>query len=355
MSTLARPTRLTALPPHDVGRVAVIGYGPATGTFTPGASPAPGGVLDAMTQLPIAVSTEHVEAVRATARLFTDTDQRHGGVDVTRAAGVYLGHASGLLHLPCPTALRPALFSAVGWLGHVVGFAAFDAARYGEACAAFTFALSCAEQASDWHLRAKVLSSMAREAIWRGDVDAGLTWIELALVRADRLTATERAMLLTARARAVARLGRVEDTVRTVRAADEHFRRADPGNDPPWMAYYDVAQHLGDTGHALFDLAVHGHHVAEATRRLAAAVAGHRPLYARAKAFSGLKLATLTLRTGDPGEGAHVGQQALMGLGDVHSARALQVLSALDTAAIPHTRLVEVARLRHDLAEIPTS
>jgi hypothetical protein len=115
-----------------------------------------------MSQLPVAVSREHVDAVRATAAMFTDADHSHGG-GVTSAAGVYLGHPSELLRLPASATLRPDLFCAVGWLGHIVG---------------------------------------SREAIWRGDADTGLTWIELAMVRADRLTATERAMLLTARARA---------------------------------------------------------------------------------------------------------------------------------------------------------
>jgi hypothetical protein len=81
----------------------------------------------------------------------------------------------------------------------------------------------------------------------RPDPVTGLTWIELALVRADRLAATARAMLLTARARTLALLGRVEDTMRIVRS----------------------------------------------------------------KAMSGMKLAALTLRAADPIEGTAVGHQAL--------------------------------------------
>jgi hypothetical protein len=337
------------------GLLAVAERSPITGSgLAGGGSTQPGELLAALTRLPMAVSREHVDAVRAAAAMFTDVDHGHGGADVAGAAGIHLGHTADLLRLPCPAGLRPDLFTAVGWLGHVVGSAAFDATRHGEAAAAFSFALTCAEQGGDWHLRAKVLSSMAREAIWRGDADTGLTWIELALVRADRLTATERAMLLTARARALALLGRVEDTMATVRAADEQFHRSAPGLDPPWMAYYDVAQHLGDTGHALFDLAVHGHHTRAAARRLGAAVAGHQPLYVRSRAMSGVKLATLALRTGDPREGAEIGRRALVDLGQLHSARTLQVVAALDVAAVPHTRLPEVAQLRQDLLKVLT-
>ncbi len=47
-------------------------------------------------------------------------------------------------------------------------------------------------------------------------------------VRADRLTATERAMLFTVRARAFVKFGRVQDTANAVGMADEewsHTRR----------------------------------------------------------------------------------------------------------------------------------
>jgi hypothetical protein len=335
------------------GLVAVVERSPITGSgLAIGGSTRPSELLASLTRLPIAVSREHVDAVCAAAAMFTEVDHVHGGADVAAAAGIHLGHTAELLRLPCPAGLRPDLFSAVGWLGQVEGSAAFDAARYGQAAAAFSFALACAEQGGDWHLRAKVLSSMAREAIWRGDADTALTWIELSLVRADRLTATERAMLLTARARALALLGRVADTMRTVRAADEQFRRSVPGLDPSWMAYYDLAQHLGDTGHALFDLAVHGHHPKQAARRLGSAVAGHQPVYVRSRAMSGLKLATLALRTGDPREGAEIGRRALVDLGQLHSARTVQVVGALDVAAVPHTRLPEVAQLRQELVKV---
>jgi hypothetical protein len=344
-----RPVRVGG-PAATVTYPAMVGTGLAVTTQA-----SPGGLLATMTQVPVAVSREHVDAVRSVASMLTDIDHAHGGSDVTTPGGVYLGYAAELLRLPCPATLRAELASAVGWLGHVVGFAAFDTARHGEAAAAFSFALACAEQGGDWHLRAKILSSMAREAIWRGDADTGLTWIELALVRADRLTTTERAMLLTARARALALLGRVEDTMRSVRAADEQFRRSLPEIDPPWMSYYDTAQHLGDTGHALFDLAVHGNYAKEASRRLAAAVAGHEPRYVRSKAMSGMKLATLTFRAGDPVDAAEIGHRALAVLGHLHSARALQVAAALDHAAVPHARLGEVAQLRRTLAEVITS
>ncbi|MGH3908058.1 MAG: Scr1 family TA system antitoxin-like transcriptional regulator [Pseudonocardiaceae bacterium] len=68
-----------------------------------------------------------------------------------------------------------------------------------------------------------------------------------------------------------AKMRRVRETLIAVGTADDQFADSAPANDPPWMAYYDAAQHNGDTGHALFDLAIHGRSGTEATTRLTAA------------------------------------------------------------------------------------
>jgi len=128
-------------------------------------------------------------------------------------------------------------------------------------------------------------------------------------VRADRLTATERAMLHTAHARALAKMRRTRDALAAVGRADDEFAHATPANDPPWMAYYDHAQHVGDTGHALFDLAVHGCRPVEAAARLSDAVTGHTDAYARSRAISQTKLATLTMATRDLAEAAALHQR----------------------------------------------
>jgi hypothetical protein len=219
----------------------------------------------------------------------------------------------------------------------------------------FAFGLACAEAAGDWQLRAKLLSNMARQAIWCGDTDTGLTHAELALVRADRLTATERAMLHTARARALGKLGRTQETLTAVGQADEAFAHTNPGEDPPWMAYYDHSQHYGDTAHALFDLAVHDVPRTEAAPRLAEAVHGHTDTYARSRAISGTKLATLLMATGDPREASAVGQRAIDDAGQLRSRRAADDLRELRRYANRHVRLPEVVTLRERITHLVDS
>jgi transcriptional regulator with XRE-family HTH domain len=301
--------------------------------------------------VPSVVGQVHIDQVRTVADLFRTWDHTYGGGLIREAVTAQLNHSVELLNARCPEKLRGELFSAVGLLGHTSAFMAFDAYAHDDARRMFRFALACAEQSGDWHLRAKVLSSMARQEIWCGDPDTGLTLVELAMVRADRLTPTERAMLLTARARALAKLQRVTDATATVDLADQQFHNAAQDEDPEWMAYYDAAQHSGDTGHALFDVAMAGQFSTEAAQRLRAAVHGHAATYARSRAIAGIKLASLTMVTGDPDEAVVIGRQALADVGAVTSQRAADDLRELRQMAAKHRMRTDVADLRFAIGE----
>ncbi|GGO88883.1 hypothetical protein [Wenjunlia tyrosinilytica] len=232
----------------------------------------------------------------------------------------------------------------------VVGASHFDACAHADARQTFRFAAVCAEEAKEWHLRAKSYSLLARQAIWIGEPDEGLTFAELGLARSDRLTATERAMLHTARARAFAKMGHVHQTLCAVGEADDAFAHARPGEDAPWMAYYDMAQHNGDTGHALYDPAVLGHDPARAARRLNTAVEGHDDHYARSRAISRTKLASLTMATGDPNEAAEIGHRALSEVGHMHSRRAADDVRELGRLAAKHPKNSNAVSLRERIA-----
>jgi len=301
--------------------------------------------------IPAEVRPSDIEQVRSAARLFTSWDHTYGGGIVREAVTAQLRWSAELLEVRCPDRLQAELFAAVGYLSGVCGFMAFDAYAHDDARRMFAFGLSCAEQAGNWHLRAKLLSHMARQAIWCGDPDSGLTHTELALVRADRLTGTERAMLQTARARALGKLGRVQETLSAVGLADEAFAGSMPSEDPPWMAYYDHAQHHGDTGHALFDLAIHAIPGTEAVPRLDRAVHEHSDAYARSRAISGAKLATLIVATGDPHEACTVGHRAMDDAGQLRSRRAADDLRELRRFASKHAGIPDITDLRERITQ----
>lgn len=118
------------------------------------------------------------------------------------------------------------------------------------------------------------------------------------------------------------------------------------------MHYYDAAQHAGDTGHALFDVALLGRSSDEAGKRLTTAVAGHDAGFARSRAISQTKLASLTMVTGDPVKAAVIGTAALEAAGAIRSRRAADDLRELARYATRHPTVTEVAALRHRITTV---
>ncbi|MEU0027412.1 helix-turn-helix transcriptional regulator [Streptomyces sp. NPDC006335] len=312
--------------------------------------------LPALT-LPPTIGVGTIAEVREAAAVISHLDNRHGGGGVVSdVAGAAMQRAAGLLHRPCPEYLHADLFAAVSWLAIVVGASAFDAYRHPYATRALIFAAETAEEADDRHLRAKAYSFLARQAIWTGDPDQGLTYAETGLVRSDRITATEQAMLYSARARAFGKLGNVRACLTAVGQADDAFAHARPDEDPPWMAYYDEAQHNGDTGHALYDLAVReGQDAGRAARRFEHAVRGHSDAYRRSRAISRTKLASLVMATGDPRQAAAIGNKALDEAGRLTSRRAADDLRQLAAFAAKHPRVPEAVGLRERIATTVTA
>ncbi|MEV6772409.1 hypothetical protein AB0N05_27625 [Nocardia sp. NPDC051030] len=179
---------------------------------------APGTLLELIadlrsTPVPATVGQEDIEEIRTAARQISSWDAGNGRGLVREAVLAQLRYAVRLLDANATPRDKAELRSAVGFLSHTAGFMAFDRYDHEDARAMFDLALGCAEECRDWNLRAKVLSSMARQSIWTGDLDNGLKSVRMAFERSDRLTATERAMLHTTKARALAKQGRVQDTL----------------------------------------------------------------------------------------------------------------------------------------------
>ncbi|MFD7136992.1 multiprotein-bridging factor 1 family protein [Streptomyces sp. NPDC059894] len=304
-------------------------------------------------EIPTQIRPREIGQLKSLADVIHRQDNEHGGGGAVRelARGAITWGAS-LLPVPCPEPLRPELLASVARLGIVVGASQFDAYAHDDARVSFRLAAECAEEAGEWHLRAKTYSFMARQEIWVGDPDTGLTHAEKGLVRSDRLTATERAMLHTARARAFAKMCDVGNTLRAVGEADAAFEQSDPAQDPPWMAYYDDAQHHGDTAHALFDLAVHADEdPGQAGRRFEIAVKGHGDAFARSRGISATKLASLVMaKGGDPRHAVVLGHRALDDVGRLTSCRAADDLRELARFAGRYQRLSEARDLRERIA-----
>jgi hypothetical protein len=303
------------------------------------------------TPIPARVGATEINQIRSATRVFNSWSNTYGGGLARETVMTHLRYSASLLEASCPARLRPELYFAVGDFADTAGYMAVDADAHEQGRRVYGFALACAEQAKDWPLRAEVLSSTAKQALWTGQPDEALTLAEQALARADRLTPTVQALLHTDRARALAKMRRVQETLTAIGTADEHFAHATPDNDPPYIAYYSAAHHAHLTGRSLADLAILSRDPAQATDRLAAAVAG-QPGHCRPGAMCLAKLASLTMVTGEPIHAASIGHAALDVAGTLRSRRAAEELRELSRYAAAHQQLEEVAHLRHRIATL---
>jgi len=209
------------------------------------------GDLQLHSPLPATAGWTDVEQVRRATAALAASENLYGGGLTCHAAVAQLRWTSGLLSVPSNAQVRVALAEAVGNMAGVIAFAAFDVGDYSAAGRCFRFALQCAEDSGSWSLRSNTLADMSRLAAHSGRLDEALSLIELAQVRADRVTPTGRAMMSTLRGRVIALLGHLSEAADELRRSDEWMGQSDPARDPPWLCYYDRAEHQGSTGRGL--------------------------------------------------------------------------------------------------------
>ncbi|MFD8493288.1 helix-turn-helix domain-containing protein [Amycolatopsis sp. NPDC059657] len=301
------------------------------------------------TPVPQQIGWTDVEHVRTTTRAIAMSENLFGGGLSCDAALGQLRWAGRLLEARATNEVRDAMSEAVGNLSSVVAHSAFDIANYDAADRCFRFSLWCARQGNSWSLRANTLAELARMVIYLGDLDKALSLIEFAQVRSDRIPATARAMLSALRARILALTDRTAEAVSEVDRADSHFADRDPAGDPPWLCYYDEAEHQGSTGKALIPVAHQNKHAELAAVRLRNAIELHGSTYPRSRTFSRTRLAALLMTTGDPHEGLDVGRQAVVEAAPIRSQRLTAELRTLAHVSEQHESIGDVAELRRDI------
>jgi transcriptional regulator with XRE-family HTH domain len=301
------------------------------------------------TAIPSKVGATEIQQVNHAIKVFGEWQDLYGGGVCKDAIAGQVKWATRLLEAQAKDNVKNDLYSSVGFLIDIAGWGSFDAGDQDSATRYFQLALHCAEQANDWGLRANVLSDMARQAIYVGRPDDGLSLIELAQVRQDRQTPTVRAMLSTVRARTLANINRSDDCYAAVIAAEDHFAHRDPNHDPPWIDYFTEAELAGDAGHALADVALTGRHLDAARQRLGDAVDSYPPTQERARALSLSKLAILELTVGDVDQGIARGEQALTTGAPLQSRRARDDLSKVRDALKRQRKVAGAAELQSRL------
>ncbi|WP_410646367.1 hypothetical protein [Amycolatopsis sp. cmx-4-54] len=283
------------------------------------------------------------------------SENKFGGGPTCEAAVAQLRWAQRLLNARGTNEVKRGMHEAVANLSAVVAHTAFDIADHSAADRFFQFSLWAAHEGKAWPLRANVMAEVARKQSYLGKYDDALTSIEHAQVRSDRLSRTGQAMLWAVRARLLALVGRGEESAADVARADECFAARAPEEDPPWLCYYDEAEHLGSTGKALLVQAVRTQRPEIAAGRLEAAVRLHGDAYPRSRTFSRIRLASLLMATGHPVEAAAIGAVAVADAQKLSSKRILEELTQLDRAAADHIRVPEVAQLRAGISSLSST
>ncbi|MEU5696741.1 helix-turn-helix transcriptional regulator [Actinosynnema sp. NPDC020468] len=296
------------------------------------------------------VGRAEVDQVRLMTGFLASGENLYGGGMVGEAGAAHLRWSCRALESHCDPTARSSLFEAVGNLAGVVAFTAFDMGDHATATRCSRTALWCTEQAGSWELRAAVLTDMTRLSLHSGELDDALSLIEFAQVRRDRLTATARAVAAVVHARVLAVLGRHDQARAAVDRADAHFAERRPATDPPWLVYYDQAEHAGSSARALTPEALSRNRPGEAAERLATAIRLHTDAYPRSRAFSTARLAALYMAVGDPNEAVVLGRRAAADATGFHSLRMTGELRALMRAAAQHLTIPDVADLHHHLA-----
>lgn len=236
------------------------------------------------------------------------------------------------------------LYIAAGWLFRAVGFMAFDTNRLTIAQDLLRAAHECAAHAGCASLEARTLGTLARQEAWKGDAATAAQYAARAL-RLDGLTSRERAMLHAVQARALARLGMVQPTLRAVGESDADMMHLAPGDtaDRPWVGFFDFAHQQGDTGRALLDLAL-TMDPADSAGVLADGASRHRAsldafdvnTHRRSAAFTYLNLAATEVLAGTPEMALRTGGSAI-GLGaGIRSQRLDEHLRMLDGVCRQH-------------------
>ena len=260
-----------------------------------------------------------VQAIRATAAMFGDLDNRFGGSHARLAAVQYLSdQVAPLLNGTFSQSVGQALFAAVAEFTLSVAWMGYDSGQHGLARRYFTQALSLTHHAGARQLGASVLSAMSHQANYLGEHDDALC-----LARAARhgsasvATATVTAQFAAMEARAAARAGDDAGCLRALTAAEAAFERSDPGEDPAWAAYFTASEMADEAAHCLRDLG--DWQMAREQAELCLMLAGDE--YARSRAFSRIVLAQVLLGQGEVEQAAAAGLDVLPAVADLASVR----------------------------------
>ncbi|WP_175541620.1 hypothetical protein [Streptomyces aidingensis] len=268
------------------------------------------------------VGLADVAAVKTTAEMFAQLDDRFGGAHARHSLIQYLSReVEPLLHGQYTEAVGRALFSTVAEGTLLAAWMSYDACHHGLAQRYFLRALRLAQDGNDRRLAGSILSAMSHQATFLGHYTEAAT-----LARAARMgisgvaTPTMMAQFHAMEARALARTGDVRACEKALAESTRALESRNSDDEPEWITYFDEAELAAEAAHCFRDV----NHARRAVEHAHNAMSGE---HVRSDFFATMVLADAHLRAGDVEEACRVALDA-MDLGQsLKSARCVSYLA----------------------------
>ncbi|WP_405497503.1 hypothetical protein [Nocardia sp. NBC_00511] len=229
----------------------------------------------------------------------------------------------------------------------LAGWAAYDQEDHGLAQRYLIQALRLARAGSDGALSAEIMAAMSHQATYVGRPGDAVD-----LARAARIAARAAGLgTLESECHMVEAHGhaaRRDETAcsSALNAAERAFDRAEPGERPVWLAYFDQSYMSAKTAHCFRELGDNARTAHFAEKSLTMSVG-----YQRGRAFN-LSLLASALAPADPREAVRIGIGALNIAVDLASRRSLSYLRDLRYRLRPFNDLTEVAEFRQRVLDL---
>jgi hypothetical protein len=277
---------------------------------------------------PRRVSTDDVDAVRATLHMFEALDHQFGGGHARTAAVQYLSDAvTPLLDANYTDAIGRDLFAVAAQFTYKTGAMAYDVGLHGLARRYFVQALNLAHASGDRPLGGKVLALMSHQANYLGEYQEAVDLARAAALGATgQATPRVRAMYAAMEARGLANIGDKPACLRTMKQAEAAFAQSSAGDEPDWIGYFDQAELQDELAHCFTSLRA----PRDAEQHAKLALGQSSDLHPRSRTFCRISLATSYLDAGDVPRACDTATEALVAAGRIKSARVRKYVRIFD-------------------------
>lgn len=233
-----------------------------------------------------------------------------------------------------------ALFSAASEVSQLLVWTAYDTGNHRLAHRYLTSTLRLSQVIDDRMFGARILGNLSHQANYPGN-HAQAIQLARAAVEGAKGRATPRALAMYSAMEARA-LSDASDPIGAGRAMNEaecHFERADTGEDPEWISYFDSAELMGELCHCFRDLKMRR----ESVEAAQCAVDNTDPKYARTLGFCRMVLAQSQLINGELEAAVTAASLAVDGGDSLQSARFQRYVTDFQTEVSAHAANPRVA------------